>query len=74
MNKFKNPMFWIGLVTTIFLASGIDPESLTSWTLVYEGLVSIVENPVKLIAVIGAVYAIFNDNSTKKLDIPFKKK
>lgn len=66
--KFKSPVFWIGVVAAVFLAAGIDPESLTNWPVVVEGLKSIVMSPVKLMAVIGVVYGIFNDNSTKGLD------
>lgn len=74
MNKLKNPMFWIGIVSAIFLAANIDPETLTQWNLVLEALLEILLNPVKLVAAFIAVYSMWNDNSTKKLDIPFKKK
>ena len=74
VNRYTNPMFWIGILTVIFLAAGIDPESLTNWPLVLEGLKSIILSPVKFIAVIGAVYAVINNNGNKGLYNPLKKK
>lgn len=71
MNKQKltNPVFWIGIFMTIIAAGGVDFETLTSWPLLAEALLSILYNPVALIAVSIAVYSQWNDNSTKKLDL-----
>lgn len=66
--KLRNPYFWLGLISTIFAAAGVTFESLTSWALLGAALMSIIQNPVAIVAVIGAVVAIFNDNSTKGLD------
>ena len=72
MKKYLNPVFIGGVVVTILLAAGIDPETLKDWELVGEAFLSIVLNPYKLFMVLGAVYAMFNNNDTKKLDNPFK--
>ena len=66
--KFKNPYFWLGIVSVIFAAAGVDFNSLTSWRLLGEALISILNNPVAVIAVIGAVLGVFNDNSTSGFD------
>lgn len=66
--KFKNPYFWLGIVSVIFAAAGVDFNSLTSWRLLGEALISILNNPVAVIAVIGAVLGVFNDNGTSGLD------
>lgn len=66
--KLKNPYFWLSLVALIFTASGIDFNQLTSWSLLASALVSIVQNPVSIVAVITAFLGIWNDNSTKGLD------
>lgn len=66
--KLKNPYFWLSLVALIFSASGIDFNQLTSWSLLASALVSIVQNPVSIVAVITAFLGIWNDNSTKGLD------
>lgn len=66
--KFKNPYFWISMFALIFSASGVDFNTLTSWQLLGEALLSIVANPVSIVAVITAMLGIWNDNSTKGLD------
>lgn len=73
-NKFKNPYFWLALIATIFAASGIDFETLTSWKLLFEALCSIWQNPVAILAVITALIGIWNDNSTPGLDRLFRYK
>lgn len=66
--KIKNPYFWLSTIALIFSASGIDFDTLTSWELMGEALLSIVSNPVAVVAVITAFLGIWNDNSTKGLD------
>ena len=75
MNKLKNPYFWLSLIALIFTAAGIEFEQLTSWGLLASALLSIVQNPVSIVAIITAFLGIWNDNSTKGLDrIPIKHK
>lgn len=66
--KFKNPYFWISIFALIFSASGIDFNTLTSWPLLGDALLGILNNPVSIVAVITATLGIWNDNSTKGLD------
>ena len=74
-DKLKNPYFWLSTVALIFSASGVDFNQLTSWYLLLEALIGILNNPVSIIAVITAFLGIYNDNSTKGLDgfMPEKK-
>ena len=67
-DKLKNPYFWLSTIALIFSASGVDFNQLTSWKLLLDALVSILNNPVSIIAVITAFLGIWNDNSTKGLD------
>ena len=67
-DKLKNPYFWLSTIALIFSASGVDFNELTSWQLLLDALVSILNNPVSIIAVITAFLGIWNDNSTKGLD------
>lgn len=71
--KLKNPYFWLSLVALLFSAAGVDFETLTSWRLLGEALLNIVQNPVAVVAVVTAILGIWNDNSTKGLDNPFIK-
>lgn len=66
--KLRNPYFWLSIVALIFSASGIDFNQLTSWDLLGQALLGIVNNPVSIVAVITAFLGIWNDNSTKGLD------
>ena len=66
--KFKNSYFWLSVLALIFSASGIDFNTLTSWQLLGEALLSILSNPVSVVAVITALLGIWNDNSTKGMD------
>ena len=68
MDKLKNPYFWLSLIALIFTAAGIEFEQLTSWGLLASALLSIVQNPVSIVAIITAFLGIWNDNSTKGLD------
>lgn len=72
-DKLKNPYFWLSTIALIFSASGVDFNELTSWKLLLDALISIINNPVSIIAVITAFLGIWNDNSTKGLD-PINKK
>lgn len=67
-SKFKNPYFWLSMFALIFSASGIEFNTLTSWQLLGKALLSILNNPVAVVAVITAMLGIWNDNSTKGMD------
>lgn len=72
--KFKNPYFWLSVFALVFSAAGVDFNQLTSWSLLVQALLGILQNPVSIIAVITAFLGIWNDNSTKGLDKPTLKK
>lgn len=67
-DKLRNPYFWLSCVALIFSAAGVDFNSLTNWQLFGQSLVSILNNPVAIVAVITAFLGIYNDNSTEGLD------
>ena len=73
-DKLKNPYFWLSVFALIFSASGVDFYQLTSWKLLFNSLLGILQNPVSVVAVITAFLGIWNDNSTKGLDRPIIKK
>lgn len=66
--KLRNPYFYLSVVALIFSASGVDFNQLTSWQLLGQALLNIVDNPVSVVAVITAFLGIWNDNSTPGLD------
>ena len=71
-DKLKNPYFWLSTFALIFSASGVDFNELTSWALLGQALLGILNNPVSVVAVITTFIGIYNDNGTKGLD-KFKK-
>ena len=71
--KFKNPWFWLGLVSIIFGSAGVDFQTLTSWQLLGQAVLGILQNPVAVMAVVGGILGVFNDNGTKGLDKPVEK-
>ena len=71
--KFKNPWFWLGLVSIIFGSAGVDMNTLTSWSALGQAVLGILQNPVAVMAVIGGILGVFNDNGTKGLDKPVEK-
>ena len=66
--KLKNPYFWLSIIGLIFASAGIDFQTLTSWQLLGQALISILQNPVAVIAVLTALVGIWNDNGTTGLD------
>ena len=66
--KLKNPYFWLSIVGLLFASAGIDFNTLTSWQLLGEALISILNNPVSVVAVLTALVGIWNNNDTKGLD------
>ena len=73
-DKFKNPYFWLAVVALIFSAAGIDFNTLTSWSLLFDAITSILSNPVSIITIITALLGIWNDNSTRGLDMNLRNK
>jgi uncharacterized membrane protein len=71
--KFKSGYFWVSLIALLFAAAGVDFNTLTSWQLLGDALLSIFNNPVSIVAVITCALGIFNDNSTCGLDKPIIK-
>ena len=72
--KFKNPWFWLGLVSIIFGSAGVDMNTLISWNALGQAVLGILQNQVAVMAVIGDILGVFNDNGTKGLDKPIDKK
>lgn len=66
-NRIKNPYFWLGLGGIIFSSAGVDFKTLTSWNLLGDALLSILANPVAVVAVAAAVIGVFVDPSSKGL-------
>lgn len=62
--RFKNPWFWVGVASVAITAIGVDPQAFTSWAAVWDGIVSVLSNPVQLVTMCLAVLAVFIDPTT----------
>ena len=65
--RFKNPFFILGLFGIIFSAAGVNVETLTNWSFLWESILGILGNPFLLASVIAAVLGVFVDPSTRGL-------
>lgn len=62
--RFQNWAFWLGLGATILAAMNVTPEMFTSWDLVWQELVALVNNPFRLGCVVIAIIGVFADFTT----------
>lgn len=71
--RFKNPWFWVGVVSVALTAIGVDPQTFTSWAAVLDGILSVLSNPVQLVTMSLAVLSVFIDPNTPGLTDGVKK-
>lgn len=66
--RLKNPVFWVGIITTvtltIFAQLGISAEDLTTWGALFDALLMAVKNPVVVVAVVTSVFNAVIDPTT----------
>ncbi len=62
--RLKNPWFWVGVMSVIITAIGIDSSTMTTWTSVIDAIEAVLRNPFQLVTAILAVLAIFVDPTT----------
>lgn len=65
--RLKNPWFWVGVVSIIITAVGLDPITMTSWGAVLDAVEAVLRNPVQLVTAVLAVLAVFVDPTTAGL-------
>ncbi len=56
--------FWIGVIGVALTAIGVDPQTFTSWSTVWEGIRTVLGNPVQLVTFALSVLAVFVDPTT----------
>lgn len=63
-DRVKNIYFWIGILGVMLSSSGLVFEELTSWKLLFEGIMSVLSNPVALSSMIMTTLGVFVDPTT----------
>ena len=63
--RIKNPYFWIGLIATILAAVGVSPECITSWAILWEKIMALLQNPFAIGCMLVAIIGYVNDPTTK---------
>lgn len=66
-DRYNNPWFWIGIGGVILTAMGVSPETFTSWDVVMQQLLNLVQNPYMLVTTGLAVLGVFINPTTKGL-------
>ena len=62
--RAQNWAFWLGLGATILAAMNVSPEMFTSWSLVWQELNALLNNPFRLGCVVIAIIGVFADPTT----------
>ncbi len=65
--RMKNPWFWVGVVSVALTAIGVDPQTFTSWSVVFDSVRAVLSNPFQFVTLILAVLAVFIDPTTEGL-------
>lgn len=65
--RYKNPYFWFGILGIIFTAGGVKLEDMTSWNILFDNIMNILESPFLLLSVAMAITGVFVDPTTKGL-------
>ena len=60
----KRRLGWVGVVSVAITAIGVDPQTFTSWAAVWDGIVSVLSNPVQLVTMCLAILSVFVDPTT----------
>lgn len=67
--RLKNPMFWVGIISTIVLTIlaqlGLQFQDITTWQAFFDALLQAIKNPVIIVAIITSVYNALVDPTTK---------
>ena len=63
--RIKHPMFWIGLVALFLATIGVEPSTLTSWSLLIECLKDFFSNPFAIGSLMVAIVGFVTDFTTE---------
>ena len=62
--RMRNWAFWVGLGATLLAALDVSPEMFTSWSILWQSVVDLINNPYRLGCVIFAIVGVLVDPTT----------
>lgn len=62
--RLRNWAFWVGLGATILAAMDVSPEMFTSWSILWQAIVDLINNPYRLGCVVLAIMGVLVDPTT----------
>lgn len=63
--RFKSPIVWMGIASTIIAVSGINPSNMTDWATLGANIAAIFQNPFLFFSCAVAVYSYLNNPADK---------
>jgi len=65
--RVKDVWFWVTLIGLFFTATGLKPEEMVSWTILWQAVLDVALNPFLLASFALAVLGQFRNSATKGL-------
>ena len=62
--RMRNWAFWVGLGATFLAAMDVSPEMFTSWSILWQSMVDLINNPYRLCCVVLAIMGVLVDPTT----------
>lgn len=66
LKRFKSPVVISAVFTIIIVVSGISPENMTTWGVLFDNILAIFKNPFVFISIIWQVVAFLNNPADKE--------
>jgi phi LC3 family holin len=66
IERLKSPVVWIGIGALIISASGVEPQTLTSWGILWENILKFLSNPFMVASAGLAIFSFLNNPSDKE--------
>lgn len=65
LKRLKRPGVLVGVFGLFIAISGINPENMTSWSLLWDNIKEVAANPFMTISIVCSVFSYLNDPTSK---------
>ena len=66
IERLKSPVVIFGIVGLILQAAQVDPQTLTSWEILWDNILKFLGNPIQLATAIYLIFGLLNNPSDKE--------